>query len=76
MAGARLVSPHRDWISPNLLDRWLYRRGRLLQWRIAMPNGWMVGALAAGASPKQLQLFNDGPCAGPGNFESRVTLGG
>jgi len=29
MAGARLITPHRDWVSPDLLDRWIYRHGRL-----------------------------------------------
>lgn len=25
MAGQRLVSPHREWVAPHLLDRWLHR---------------------------------------------------
>lgn len=31
MAGARLVSPTREWIAPHLLDRWLYRHARMFQ---------------------------------------------
>jgi hypothetical protein len=30
-AGARLVSPHKDWITAPVLDRLIYRRGRLYQ---------------------------------------------
>lgn len=29
MTGHRLVSPHREWIAPHLLDRWLYRHARV-----------------------------------------------
>lgn len=29
LAGARLISPHRDWIAPHVLDRWMYQHGRL-----------------------------------------------
>lgn len=31
MAGARLISPHGDWIAPHLLDRWLYRHARTFE---------------------------------------------
>lgn len=31
MAGARLVSPSGEWIAPHLLDRWLYRHGRMFK---------------------------------------------
>ncbi len=29
LAGQRLVSPHREWVAPHLLDRILYRHNRL-----------------------------------------------
>ena len=31
LAGQRLVSPQREWIAPHLLDRWLWRNGRLFE---------------------------------------------
>lgn len=31
LAGARLVSPSRDWIAPHMLDRWLWRHGRMFE---------------------------------------------
>lgn len=32
MAGARLITPSRDWIAPNTLDRLIYREQRLFQY--------------------------------------------
>jgi hypothetical protein len=29
LAGARLVSPSRDWASPAMVDRWMYSHWRL-----------------------------------------------
>ena len=29
MAGARLVSPHGDWIAPHVLDRLIFREARM-----------------------------------------------
>ena len=29
LAGPRLVSPRKEWIAPHVLDRWLWRRGRI-----------------------------------------------
>lgn len=31
MAGTRLVNRHGEWIAPHLLDRWMYRHGRMFQ---------------------------------------------
>jgi hypothetical protein len=31
LAGQRLVSPHREWITAPLLDRWLYRHGQMFR---------------------------------------------
>jgi len=33
MAGQRLVSPHREWVPPHVLDRWLYQHHRVYQRR-------------------------------------------
>ena len=32
IAGARLVSPHREWIAPHQLDRVLFRLSRLTRY--------------------------------------------
>lgn len=31
LSGARLIAPGGDWITPHLLDRWLYRHSRMFR---------------------------------------------
>lgn len=40
MAGARLVSPHGDWIAPHTLDRLIFREARMHERSHRAPLGF------------------------------------